>query len=117
MDARAKRLTIYIGESDRWEGQPLYRALLRKAREMGLAGATVFKGVEGFGAHSRVRSVRLLELSQDLPIKMEIVDDSPKIQAFLSFVNEAVKEGLVVLEDVEVVVYRHGEGPTADRMS
>ncbi|MDI3270030.1 MAG: DUF190 domain-containing protein [Bacillota bacterium] len=108
MDSPARRLSIYIGESDRWEGRPLYEAIVQKTRELGLAGATVFKGVQGFGAHSKVRSLRLLELSQDLPIKIEIIDHPDQIERLLPFVETTVQEGLVVLEEVEMFLYRHG---------
>lgn len=112
IEAPARRLTIYIGESDRWQGRPLYQAIVLKARELGLAGATVYRGIEGYGANSRVRTARLLELSGDLPVVVEIVDHAERIDALLPFLNEAVQEGLVVLEDVEVVFYRrnHAKG-------
>jgi PII-like signaling protein len=105
-------LRVFIGEADRWEGTPLYEAIVQAARSRGLAGATVFKGVEGFGAHSRVHTSRILRLSQDLPVLVEIVDTEEKIQAFLPVLDEMVREGLVTVEKATVIFYRSGaEGP------
>jgi len=103
-----KLLRIFIGESDKREGVPLYEWLVRKAREQGLAGATVLRGLEGFGAHSRLHTAKLLRLSSDLPIVVEIVDTADKIEAFLLLVDEAVEEGLATVERVEVHLYRSG---------
>ncbi len=100
-------LRVFIGESDLWEGQPLYRAVVLKARELGLAGATVLRGPMGFGASSRVHTTRLLELSTDLPIVIEIVDTADKVQSLLPFLDAAVAEGLITIEDVRVLRYRH----------
>jgi PII-like signaling protein len=100
-------LRVFIGESDTWEGQPLYRAIVLKARELGLAGATVLRGPMGFGANSRVQSSKLLELSTDLPIVVEIVDTAEKLQALLPFLDQAVDEGLITIEEVRVLKYRH----------
>ncbi len=91
-------LRIFIGESDKYEGMPLYEWIVRKAREHGLAGATVLRGIEGFGAHSRVHTAKILRLSTDLPIVVEIVDSLEKIEAFLPAVDGAVREGLATLE-------------------
>lgn len=101
-------LRVFIGESDRWEGQPLYEAIVQAARAQGLAGATVFKGVEGFGAHSRVHTTRILRLSQDLPVLVEIVDTEEKVQAFLPTLDTMVREGLVTVEKATVIFYRPG---------
>jgi uncharacterized protein len=101
-------LRVFIGESDRWEGQPLYEAIVQAARRQGLAGATVFKGVEGFGAHSRVHTTRILRLSEDLPVVVEIVDTEEKIQAFLPVLDGMVREGLVTVERATVIFYRAG---------
>ena len=103
-------LRIFIGESDHWHGKPLYQALVEEARKRGLAGATVVRGIEGFGAHSRIHTARLLDLSSDLPIVIEIADEDEKIEAFLPVVHEMVMEGLATLEKVNVVIYRHREG-------
>ena len=91
-------LRIFIGESDKHEGMPLYEWIVRKAREQGLAGATVLRGLEGFGAHSRVHTAKILRLSTDLPIVVEIVDSLEKIEAFLPAVDGAIREGLATLE-------------------
>ncbi|HLG30244.1 MAG TPA: DUF190 domain-containing protein [Candidatus Brocadiales bacterium] len=102
----AKLLRIFIGENDRWEGKPLFEAIVQKARKDGLAGATVLKGFEGFGAHSRIHTAKILRLSEDLPIVIEIVDSEEKIEAFLPELDEMVKEGLITLEKVRVIKYR-----------
>ncbi len=100
-------LRIFIGESDRWHGEALHLALVREARAHGLAGATVLRGFEGFGAHSRIHTTRLVDLSPDLPMVVEIVDEEPKIEAFLPAVRQMVTEGLVTLERVNILIYRH----------
>jgi len=106
-------LRVFIGESDRWHGVPLYEALVQEARKRGLAGATVFRGFEGFGAHSLVHTTRILRLSEDLPVLVEIVDSEEKIQAFLPVLDEMVKEGLATVEKATVIFYRAGEGGQA----
>ena len=103
-------LRIFIGESDRHEGIPLYEWIVRKAREHGLAGATVVRGLEGFGAHSRVHTAKILRLSTDLPLIIEIVDTIEKIEDFMPIVDEAVEEGLATLERVEIRFYRSRNG-------
>ena len=100
---------IFIGDSDRHEGMPLYEAVVQRAREMGLAGATVFRGFEGFGAHSLVHTSRILRLSEDLPIVIEIVDKKEKIDAFLPELDGLIPEGLVTTEKVQVIFYRMRE--------
>ncbi len=99
-------LRIFIGEKDRKEGMPLYEYLVKKARELNLAGATVLRGIMGFGAHSRLHSAKLLRLSEDLPIVIELVDTEEKIQRFLPVLDEVVQEGMVTLERVRVIQYR-----------
>lgn len=103
-------LRIYIGESDRHQGLPLYEWIVRRAREQGLAGATVLRGLEGFGAHSRIHTARILRLSADLPLVIEIVDTLEKIEAFLPQIDSAISEGLATLEKVEIRFYRSGGG-------
>jgi PII-like signaling protein len=110
IEGQAKLLRIYIGETDRWHGQPLYMAILLKAREMGLAGGTVFRGIAGYGANSVIHTANILRLSEDLPIVVEIVDADEKIQAFLPVLDEMVKEGLIVMREVEVVKYAGNRG-------
>lgn len=103
-------LRIFIGESDRWHGRPLHEVLVLRARELHMAGATVLRGPMGFGAHSRLHTTKILRLSEDLPILIEIVDSPAKIEAFLPEVDAMVTEGLVTMEDVRVLKYR-AEGP------
>ena len=102
-------LRIYIGESDRWHHQPLYEAIVLKAREAGLAGATVFRGAMGFGASSHLHTAKILRLSMDLPVLIEIVETQEKIAAFLPVVDEMVGEGLVTLEEVRILKYHPGK--------
>lgn len=104
-------LRIFVGESDRWQGQPLYEALVLKARELHLAGATVLRGPMGFGANSRLHTAKILRLSEDLPMVIEIVDAKEKIDAFLSHVDGMVSEGLVTLEPVQVIKYLANKKP------
>jgi PII-like signaling protein len=103
-----KLLRIFVGENDKHEGQPLYERIVQKARERGLAGATALRGLEGFGAHSRLHTARILRLSSDLPIVVEIFDAEEKIEAFLPLIDDAVGEGLATVEKVEVRFYRSG---------
>ncbi len=106
---QGKLLRIFIGESDRHEGLPLYEWIVRQARENGLAGATVLRGLEGYGAHSRLHKAKILRLANDLPLVVEIVDTEEKIQSFLPLIDEAVSEGLATVERVEVHFYRSGK--------
>src|SRR5881296_3796355 len=101
-------LRIFLGESDRWHHQPLYEAIVLKAREMHLAGATVLRGPMGFGKSSRLHTAKILRLSMDLPVVIEIVDAEDKVQAFLPALDEMMKGGLVTLEKVKVIHYRAG---------
>ncbi len=103
-----KLLRIFIGESDRHEGLPLYEWIVRKALASGLAGATVLRGLEGFGAHTRLHTAKVLRLSSELPLVVEIVDTEEKIESFLPTIDGAIAEGLVTLEKVEVRFYRSG---------
>ena len=104
-------LRIFIGESDRWHHQPLYEALVLKAREMHLAGATVLRGPMGFGKSSRMHTAKILRLSMDLPLVIEIVDSEEKINSFLPVLDEMMKGGLVTLEKARVIDYRADENP------
>jgi len=101
-----KLLRIFVGESDKWHHQPLYEAIVLKARELGLAGATVFRGSMGFGANSHLHTTKILRLSADLPIVIEIVDQEVNINKLLPALDEMVLEGMVTLEDVHVLKYR-----------
>jgi PII-like signaling protein len=100
-------LRIFIGESDTWHGRPLYEVIVLKARELHMAGATVTRGIMGFGAESRIHTAKVLRLSEDLPIVIEIVDEPEKIETFIPFLDEVVKEGLITRERVNVIKYRH----------
>ncbi len=111
--AEGKLLRVFVGEADRWEGRPLYEAIVEEARRRGLAGATVWKGFMGFGAHSRMHTTKIVRLSEDLPIVIEIVDSAEKIEAFLPDLDRMVREGLVTLERAEVILYRGPEKPRA----
>ena len=99
-------LRIFVSESDRSNGEPVYEAIVMKARELHLAGATVLRGMMGFGVHSRMHTAKILRLSEDLPIVIEIVDDREKIDKLLPFLDETVKEGFVTMENVQVIKYR-----------
>lgn len=104
----ATRMTIYLGESDTWHHRPLYTELVHRAHAAGLAGASVFRGIEGFGSSSKVvHTTRLLSLSEDLPVAIVIIDTAERIEAFLPQVEEVVGEGLVTLDQVTVVVHRY----------
>ena len=106
LPTEGKLLRIFVGENDRWDGRPLYEAIVLEARKRGLAGATVIKGFMGYGAHSRIHTAKLLELSQDLPIIVEIVDAPEKIEAFMPELEQMVGDGLITLERAEVLLYR-----------
>lgn len=108
MDGEGQLVRIFVGEDDRWEGRPLYEAIVHKAREMGLAGATVLRGLEGFGASSRIHTTSILRLSQDLPLLIEIVDKAEQIEKFLPLLDDMVKEGMITIEKVRIIAYRSG---------
>ena len=106
LEGKGKLLRVFIGESDVWHGKPLYRAIVERAREMNIAGATVLRGIEGFGAKSHLHTARILRLSEDLPVIIEIVDSAERIDALLPAVDEMVGDGLVTVETVDVIAYR-----------
>jgi PII-like signaling protein len=106
-------LRVFIGESDRWEHKPLYEAIVLKAREMHLAGATVLRGPMGFGKSSRLHTAKILRLSADLSLVIEIVDSDEKIQSFLPVLDQMMGGGLLTLEKVRVIDYRAGPAPEA----
>ncbi len=106
-------LRVFIGESDRWEHKPLYEAIVLKAREMHLAGATVLRGPMGFGKSSRLHTAKILRLSADLPLVIEIVDSEEKIQSFLPVLDRMMGGGLLTMEKVKVIEYRAGAGASA----
>jgi PII-like signaling protein len=113
LEGEGKLLRIFLGESDRISGRPLYEALVLKAKEQGLAGATVLRGIQGFGAASRIHTAKILRLSEDLPIVVEIVDTEERITAFMSVVDAMFKDsgsgGLVTLERAQVIRYTQGK--------
>jgi PII-like signaling protein len=101
-------LRIFIGESDQWHGKPLYEAIVLKARELHLAGATVLRGPMGFGATSRLHTAKILRLSEDLPMLIEIVDAKEKIDELLAAIDPMIVDGIVTIEPVQVIKYRRG---------
>ena len=109
LEGDAQLLRIFVGESDKWQGKPVYEAIVLKARELHLAGATVLRGPMGFGRNSRVHTVKVLRLSEDLPVVIEIVDTPDKIETLLPHVEQMVTEGLVTLEKVHVIKYVSGD--------
>lgn len=106
IEGEGKLLRIFIGEADRYEGKPLYQAIVNKARQDGLAGATVLRGLMGFGAHSRMHTAKILRLSEDLPIVVEIVDSEDKIREFVKKIDGMIQEGLITIEKAEIITYR-----------
>src|SRR2546426_11971458 len=111
VEREAKLLRVFIGEHARWQHQPLYEAIVMKARDLGLAGATVLRGPMGFGAHSRLHTAKILRLSEDLPVIIEIVESEQKIQSFLPELDKMVGDGLITLEKVRVITYRAKAAP------
>ena len=107
LPSEAELLRIFIGESDRHQGRPLYEAIVLAARKRGMAGATVLRGVMGFGADSRMHTAKILRLSEDLPIVVEIVDKPERIADFLPELDAMIQEGLITLERARVIAYRH----------
>jgi uncharacterized protein len=97
---------IYVGESDQWHGRPLFEAIVHLLRERGMAGATVLRGIEGFGAKQHLHTTRLLSLSSDLPVLIEVVDQEDRVRAVLPDLDAMVGDGLITLERVEVIAYR-----------
>lgn len=113
IEGEGKLLRVFVGESDKHGHKPLYQAIVEMLRERGLAGATVLRGIEGFGAHSRIHTQRILQLSDDLPVVIECVDAAERIDAILPDLDALVGDGLVTLEQVEVIAYRPGSEPTS----
>jgi uncharacterized protein len=105
LEGPALRLTIFVGEDDHWHHKPLYTEIVHRAHQAGLAGASVLRGIEGYGASSRIHTSRILSLSDDLPLVIIIVDAEDKVRAFLPQLDELVAEGLVIIDPVEVIRY------------
>jgi uncharacterized protein len=110
LEGRGERLTIFVGETDQHDHRPLYTEIVERAHAAGLAGATVLRGVEGFGASSHIHTTRILRLSEDLPVVIVIVDTTERIDGFLPLLDDLIAEGLVVREEVDVVWYRGRDG-------
>jgi uncharacterized protein len=106
LEGEGKLLRLFIGESDTWHGKPLYQAIVERVRQEGLAGATVLRGIEGFGADSHLHTSRILRLSEDLPVVIEIVDTPEQIDRVVPILDEMVGEGMLTLERVQIVSYR-----------
>jgi PII-like signaling protein len=103
--SKAKRLRIYIGEADQWKHHSLYRAIVEKAKELDMGGATVFRGLMGYGADKRIHTASIVDLSSDLPVLVEIIDSEEYIAKLLPYLNEMMEKGLVTIDDVEVIKY------------
>ncbi len=110
LEGEAKLLRIHFGEKDKWQNKALYRVIVEKCRELDIAGATVLRGIEGYGASTRVRHTHHLSFSSDLPIMVAVVDTEEKIQQLLPFLDQVVDEGLIAMSEVEVIKYVHQEG-------
>ncbi|WP_320169862.1 DUF190 domain-containing protein [Maridesulfovibrio sp.] len=110
LSENAIRLKIYTGEENRIKHRPLYEVIVEEARNQGLSGASVYRGVMGYGENSQVRTTSILRLSEDLPLIIEIIDSSEKIEKFMAFLHENVTEGLVTTDEVNVVLHRHNKG-------
>jgi len=107
LEGKAKLLRIHYGEDDKWKGQPLYKAIVEKCRELDIAGATVYRGVEGYGASTLIHRSHLLSISSDLPIMVSVVDSEEKIRQLIPVLDAMVNEGLIATSDVEVIRYVH----------
>jgi PII-like signaling protein len=110
LEGKAKMLRIYFGEDDQWQGKPLYQAIVERCRQLDVAGATVYRGIRGYGASTRIRRSHLLHFSPDAPILVQVIDTQEKIQQLLPALDEMVSEGLIAVSDVEVIKYVHQEG-------
>lgn len=114
LHGRATRLTVFVKESDQWHHRPLYTEIVHRAHKAGLAGASVFRGIEGFGRSSHIHTSRILSLSEDLPVAVVIVDTEERVRRFLPELDELVREGIAVVDEVEAVRYVGGSGRSGD---
>jgi PII-like signaling protein len=110
LQGKAKMLRIYFGEDDKWNGKPLYQAIVEKCRELDIAGATVLRGVAGYGASTLIHRSHIFSLSHDAPLMVSVVDSEEKIQQLLPFLDQVVDEGLIATSEVEVIKYVHQDG-------
>jgi len=110
LEGKAKLLRIHFGEDDKWQGKSLYRAIVEKCRELDIAGATVYRGLEGYGASTLIRRSHLLSISHDAPVMVSVVDSEEKIRKLIPVLDDMVDEGLIAMSDVEVIKYVHQNG-------
>lgn len=110
LEGKVQMLRIQFGEDDKWNGKPLYRAIVEKCRELDIAGATVFRGIEGYGASTLIHRPHLLSFSSDAPLMVSVIDTAEKVRTLLPFLDEMLKEGLIAVSEVEVIKYVHQEG-------
>lgn len=110
LEGKAKMLRVHFGEDDQWEGHPLYQAIVERCRQLDIAGATVYRGIEGYGASTIIRRSHLLQFSSDAPILVQIIDTEENIKRLLPALDEMVAEGLIAVSDVEVIKYVHQQG-------
>jgi hypothetical protein len=110
LSGRAKMLRVYFGEADKFQGKPLYRAIVEKCRELDIAGATVLRGVAGYGASTLIHRPHVFSLSHDAPLMVSVVDSEDKIQKLIPFLDEVVGDGLIAISDVDVIKYVHQDG-------
>lgn len=110
LEGKAKMLRIYFGEDDQWHGRPLYAAIVEQCRKLDIAGATVYRGIAGYGASTIIRRTHMFHFSADAPILVQVVDTADNIQRLIPVLDEMVKEGLIAMSDVEVIKYVHQEG-------
>lgn len=110
LEGKAKLLRLHFGENDKWNGQPLYKAIVEKCRQLDIAGATVYRGIEGYGASTLIRRSHLFSLSRDLPLVVTVVDCEENIRKLIPVLDEMVGEGLIAMSDVEVIKYVHQDG-------
>jgi PII-like signaling protein len=114
LTGNSKMLRIHFGEEDKWQGKPLYEAIVQKCRELDIAGATVFRGVEGYGASTLIHRSHLLSRSSDLPIMVSVIDTEDKVRKLLPLLDDMVDEGLIAMSDVEVIRYVHQGGTRSE---
>jgi uncharacterized protein len=113
LEGKAKMLRIHFGEDDKWKDKPLYRAIVEKCKELDIAGATVLRGFEGYGASTLIRRSHLLSFSSDAPVMVSVVDSEEKIRRLIPHLDQMLQEGLIAMSEVEVIKYVHQEGTRA----